>query len=569
MFCCSQRPAVGAGRSRPGVPDRHTQFILDKHAIELTRIGRLSSPAFARRTPPFLVEGPGGGATRHEKKFLLDGMLSELEHGGWCLKGAVLALWAGERDITNLQGAAEKDGAPTQLTRQLTFLLEHILRAVPQADGATASETSPPAPHSLHSSPRVLQRHSSSRRKAISSPSPGLQGRPAPPVEPMELGQGVVEQTVASGPKQPHEIAAINASIDRNAMLAALDRDARDKLTACMSEHSFAAGETIVAQGQVGGSADLFYLVKSGRCALHIDGTCVRALGPGSSFGEVALMYGGDTAIATVRAVAPSSLWSVSRLDFEKVILGPAMARRKTYDTFLAGMALLRPLDQAERGAIADALVSRELNPGEVCVDEGEVTTVIFFVQSGDLVTRSNAEAAINTAPDASAGDGFTSRLGAPVVDHGRFRRYCSGDHFGAVSLLTDAPQPHAVVAGDRGAVVLMLQRRIFKRLVGAKSKSSEELRQILVHSGQLEGGATPDGKRNAALVAAPEDVWMDSEEEEEVSPPYPVLLEKIETVALDPSCQGESYLDRRLRLRLYTVVCTTITATFDRPMAY
>ena len=184
-------------------------------------------------------------------------------------------------------------------------------------------------------------------------------------------------------------------------------------------------------------------------------------------------------------------------------------------------------------------------------------------------MTRSNAEAAINTAPDASAGDGFTSRLGAPVVDHGRFRRYCSGDHFGAVSLLTDAPQPHAVVAGDRGAVVLMLQRRIFKRLVGAKSKSSEELRQILVHSGQLEGGATPDGKRNAARVAAPEDVWMDSEEEEEVSPPYPVLLEKIETVALDPSCQGESYLDRRLRLRLYTVVCTTITATFDRPMAY
>ena len=87
-----------------------------------------------------------------------------------------------------------------------------------------------------------------------------------------------------------------------------------------------------------------------------------------------------------------------------------------------------------------------------------------------------------------------------------------------------------------------MLQRRIFKRLVGAKNKSSDELRQILVHSGQLEGGTTPHGTRNAALVAASEDVWIDSEEEEEVSPPYPVLLEKIETVALDPSCQGTLY---------------------------
>jgi len=63
------------------------------------------------------------------------------------------------------------------------------------------------------------------------------------------------------------------------------------------------------------------------------------------------------------------------------------------------------------------------------------------------------------------------------------------------------------------------------------------------VHSGQLEGGATPHGTRNAALVAASEDVWVDSEEEEEVSPPYPVLLEKVETVALDPSCQGERFI--------------------------
>ena len=72
------------------------------------------------------------------------------------------------------------------------------------------------------------------------------------------------------------------------------------------------------------------------------------------------------------------------------------------------------------------------------------------------------------------------------------------------------------------------------------------------MHSGQLEGGATPHGTRNAALVAASEDVWVDSEEEEEVSPPYPVLLEKVETVALDPSCQGELSLSLSLSLYIY-----------------
>jgi hypothetical protein len=72
------------------------------------------------------------------------------------------------------------------------------------------------------------------------------------------------------------------------------------------------------------------------------------------------------------------------------------------------------------------------------------------------------------------------------------------------------------------------------------------------VHSGQLEGGATPHGTRNAALVAASEDVWVDSEEEEEVSPPYPVLLEKVETVARDPSCQGELSLSLYIYIYIY-----------------
>lgn len=542
MFCCSQHPLEGTGRSsrRPRVAvDRHTQFILDKHAMELTRIGRLSSPAFARRTRPFLIEGPGGGATRHEKHFLLDGLLSELEHSGWLLKSAVQALWAGERDVATLQAAARKEGASDLLMPQLTFVLEYILRAVPQLGGVVAAGSPRPMLDCVEASPQGLQRTVGSRRMAISSPSPMLRGRSPQTVEPMDLGQGVAKRSDALGPKQPHEIAAIGAAIDRNAMLAGLDRDTRDRLTACMSEHAFAEGNEIVTQGQVGGSAGLFYLVKSGRCVSYVDGKIVRALGPGSSFGEVALMYGGDAADATVRAVVPSSLWSVSRSDFERVVLGPAMARRAMYDTVLAGMALLRPLDRAERGAIADALVSRELGAGEVCVDEGEVTTVIYFVQSGELVTTSNAETV--TAPDAGAGDGLTLLLDTPAADE-KSCTYRLGDYFGAVSLLTDAPQPHAVVAGEGGAVVLMLERRVFKRLVGAKNKSSNELRQILVHSGQVEGGVTPHGTRNAALVAASEDVWINSEEEEEISPPYPVLLEKIETVALDPTCQGNVY---------------------------
>ena len=48
-----------------------------------------------------------------------------------------------------------------------------------------------------------------------------------------------------------------------------------------------APGEVIVEQGEVG---DAFYAIRSGQVEVVADGTIVRTLGPGSYFGEVALL---------------------------------------------------------------------------------------------------------------------------------------------------------------------------------------------------------------------------------------------------------------------------------------
>ena len=177
------------------------------------------------------------------------------------------------------------------------------------------------------------------------------------------------------------------------------------------------------------------------------------------------------------------------------------MARRTAYDSFLATMPLLQPLDQAERGAIADSLVPRTLAEGEVCVDEGEVTTAIFFVQSGELEARqpsicttagaSQGQATASAAAEVGSFGGLELTLDEPSAaaaagGEAGAASYRTGDYFGAVSLLTDAPQPRAIAAtaSAGGAVVLSLERRAFKRLVGAKTKSSAELRQVRVPSG-------------------------------------------------------------------------------------
>ena len=539
MFCCAKPRSPGPPR-----PDRQTEFLLQKHEMELERIGRLANPPFARRNGPFLVEGPGGGRTLKEKMFLQEGLLSRLEAAGWFLKGPVEALWAGERRLAKLQAASE------HCTDQLTFIIEAILRAVPRGAGADAAaptpalppaspggvavvqrdsgpgspgqkyspgDQSPPrSPDSGPVRPGALRRTPSRRRMAVSAMSPAASQVPGnASMEDLNLGAGtlggrIAARSVKPKPKPTHERALIAASMQRNSLLAGLDEAARDQLVQCMGQASFEKGTAIITQGE--GSQSTYHLIKSGRCEAHIDGVFSHTLGPGASFGETALLYDSPP-IATVRAAEDSDVtaWTVSREDFQRIVVDAAMARRRQYDGFLASMALLKPLGMYERGVIADALVSTSLSDGEVALQEGIVTDSVFFVYEGRLTASSSAPPPAMDAPKkASSAKGPSPR--SSKQQRGEMVFYKRGDYFGSVSLLTDAPQPATITAVGE-ATVLSLQRRVFKKVTA----NSVGVQQLLLKSGQQEGGATPNTGRNAALVSGLADVpnlFLDSEEE-------------------------------------------------------
>ena len=64
------------------------------------------------------------------------------------------------------------------------------------------------------------------------------------------------------------------------------------------------AGSDVIRQGEQG---DRFYIVDAGRLATLIDGTAVNELGPGDSFGEIALLHS-TARTATVTALEDSRL---------------------------------------------------------------------------------------------------------------------------------------------------------------------------------------------------------------------------------------------------------------------
>lgn len=101
-------------------------------------------------------------------------------------------------------------------------------------------------------------------------------------------------------------------------LFAALPAVAMCRIACTAQPRRFTAGQAVVLEGAPG---DEFYIVRSGHLAVTQGGTEVRRLGPGQSFGEVALLRAAPRT-ATVRAITDVDLLCIGRELFVASITG-------------------------------------------------------------------------------------------------------------------------------------------------------------------------------------------------------------------------------------------------------
>ncbi|KAF7331900.1 hypothetical protein MKEN_00070300 [Mycena kentingensis (nom. inval.)] len=287
-------------------------------------------------------------------------------------------------------------------------------------------------------------------------------------------------------PKTPDQLRRIKASIASNLIFRDLDEEQETGVLNAMQEKTSGKDEVVIRQGDEG---EYFYVVESGLLHCYIRpeplppawarasqtltpeemfvqpgyhpqfGKQVAECPPGSSFGELALMYGHPRA-ATVLSIEPSTLWALDRITFRTIILKAAHRRRTMYEQFLSTVPLLSSLDASERSKIADALVSTVYADGEAVVRQGDVGDAFFFVEEGE---------AIATKPD--EGDSIVGQLK-------------KGDYFGELSLLRLAPRAATVSAVTRRdeslpkLKVAALDAQSFTRLLGPLKELMERKAQ-------------------------------------------------------------------------------------------
>jgi putative peptide zinc metalloprotease protein len=240
------------------------------------------------------------------------------------------------------------------------------------------------------------------------------------------------------------------ALLRRMPLFATAEDEELDLVCASLRAERFAPGRTIIRQGERG---DRFYIVQRGHVeVLQRDGRgvteVVERLERGDYFGEVALLNDAPRN-ATCRATVPTELLSLSRADFERLVM-MRFGLRGGVDRSIARVELLRQvplfagLDTRQIQTLAARMREERYEPGDVLIRQGDEGETFYVVESGCIET-------------------WVSQNGAErlVAERG------PGEYVGEIALLMRVPRT-ATVRASTALQVLALDREEFDQLVAS-----------------------------------------------------------------------------------------------------
>ncbi|KAL5357766.1 cyclic nucleotide-binding-like protein [Aspergillus floccosus] len=251
--------------------------------------------------------------------------------------------------------------------------------------------------------------------------------------------------------KTTEQLSRLKTAVSGNFLFSHLDDDQFKTVLDALVEKPIPAKDIkVISQGDAG---DYFYVVEDGHFDVYIHpsgsvqpgadgmGNKIGSIGPGGSFGELALMYNAPRAATIVSTDPKSTLWALDRITFRRILMDSAFQRRRMYEAFLEEVPLLSSLQPYERSKIADALEPIKYPSGSTIITEGDPGDAFYLLESGE------AEA-------------FKEGV------EGNVKSYKRGDFFGELALLDDKPRAASVVA-KTDVKVARLGRDGFKRLLG------------------------------------------------------------------------------------------------------
>lgn len=234
-------------------------------------------------------------------------------------------------------------------------------------------------------------------------------------------------------------------------LFRSLDQEQFSEILDAMFEKLVNTDDHVIDQGDDG---DNFYVIERGTYDILVtkdDHT--RSVGQydnRGSFGELALMYNTPRA-ATIVATSEGALWALDRGTFRRIIVKNNAQKRKTYETFLESVPLLKSLEVSERMKIVDVIGEKTYKDGDRIIAQGEKADSFYIIESGEVSILIKSKTKMN------------KESGNQEVEIARCHK---GQYFGELALVTNKPRAASAYAvGDVKCLVMDVQA--FERLLG------------------------------------------------------------------------------------------------------
>lgn len=172
-------------------------------------------------------------------------------------------------------------------------------------------------------------------------------------------------------------------------LLSELPRGAFMELLARLSVVHLGAGQTVLREGEAG---DACYLVAAGRVRVDKGGVAVAELGPGSFFGEFAVLSD-QRRHASVVTLEPVQLLEIRRELLDELVSGyPGVARtlrtfyrERLLQTLLSTSPFFSSLNAEERATIAERFRPRRFGRGAQIIEEGAPGGGLYLILVGEV----------------------------------------------------------------------------------------------------------------------------------------------------------------------------------------
>jgi CRP-like cAMP-binding protein len=254
--------------------------------------------------------------------------------------------------------------------------------------------------------------------------------------------------------KSDEDVEFLLDALADNFVFNTLDEFELETLVNAFENHEVRGGDVIIRQGEMGGH---FYIVYRGQVAFVVDGVEVGRADPGTSFGELALLYNAPRAATCLAIDGGVGLWRVDQVTFRKLLATHTIQNDNQTKVVLRKVPFLSDLDDEFINRIADALTTVHYEAGEIIFERGSEGSVFYVIREGKVEYEHK-------------------KRGIKVLG--------PGDYFGEQAIVkNEARRADATAVKD--TIVLALSRDVFERVLGplteviARSNDRRLLRNV------------------------------------------------------------------------------------------